>query len=38
MLNVNDPIIKRFTENLHNSVERHNKHNLSAPAPRLSKF
>ena len=30
MLNVNDPIIKRFTENLQHSVERRNKRNLSA--------
>ena len=30
MLNINDPIIKRFTENLHNSVERRNKRTMSA--------
>ena len=30
MLNVNDPIIKRFMDNLHNSVERRNKRKLSA--------
>ena len=29
MLNVNDPIIKRFMENLHNSVERRNRLKLS---------
>ena len=30
MLNVNDPIIKRFTDNLHNSLERRNKRSMSA--------
>lgn len=29
MLNVNDPTVKRFMENLHNSVERHHRRKLS---------
>ncbi|MBR1647816.1 MAG: hypothetical protein IJ685_13740 [Selenomonadaceae bacterium] len=30
MLNVNDPTIKRFIENIHNSIERRNRKKLSA--------